>query len=46
MEILYFNYLGASLDILGMSFDGDVSYLKYVSDMLDEIDELESLDFK
>lgn len=46
LEIHYFNCLGASLDIVGISFDGDFSYLKYASDMLDEIDELESLDFK
>lgn len=45
LEMLYYNCIDAGLDIIGISFDGDVSYLKYLIDMLDEIEDFESLDF-
>lgn len=43
--MLYYNCIDAGLNIIGISFDGDVSYLKYLIDILDEIEDLESLDF-
>lgn len=40
LEMLYYNCVYLGLDIVGISFDGNASYLKYVSDMLGELDDL------
>ena len=46
LEILFYNCLDAGLQVVGISFDGDVSYLKYVEEMCNQIDKLEKLDLK
>lgn len=44
LEIFFYNCLDAGLQVIGISFDGGVSYLKYVDEMCNQIDKLEKLD--
>ena len=46
LEIFFYNCLDAGLQVVGISFDGDVSYLKYVDEMCNQIDKLEEIDLK
>lgn len=44
LEELAIRCQAIGLDIVGLSFDGDQSYLKYVDEMCQEIDEMEEID--
>ncbi|KAK8853622.1 hypothetical protein M9Y10_017183 [Tritrichomonas musculus] len=46
LEEVSVNCIHAGLDVIGFSFDGDPSYLKYVDEMIIEITDIAKLDLK
>lgn len=46
LEELVFRCEDLGLEVMGISFDGDKSYLKYINEMCEEIEDLETLNLK